>query len=130
MPETKTKTKSAKAKPKAKEDTEKDILSKLMKKIDSIAKEVKALKKEDTEKEDSDPRDILLNKGEVVFRTLLKDNLSSEKLDTMNFNDLILAYELKAEMKEDVKEKEVGNKMEDKKDTISYADKMLGVVFK
>lgn len=128
MPETKTK--SAKAKPKAKEDTEKDILSKLMKKIDSIAKEVKALKKEDTEKEDSDPRDILLNKGEVVFRTLLKDNLSSEKLDTMNFNDLILAYELKAEMKEDVKEKEVGNKVEDKKDTISYADKMLGVVFK
>ena len=105
----------------------------LAKKLDALSKKVDALieKLAPAEKEDADPRDALLKRYADAFRTILADALPKEKLDAMTPEELLIAHDLKTNIKVD--SKEVGNDLKGKTDAkkdISYANQMRGVVFK
>lgn len=69
----------------------------LVSKMDTFSKQLESL----TPKEQPDPadkidtRDTSLAKGKAYFLTFLKDTLPKEKLDTLTFDELVLAAELK-----------------------------------
>jgi hypothetical protein len=105
----------------------------LAKKLDALSKKVDALieKLAPAEKEDADPRDALLKRYADAFRTILADALPKEKLDAMTPEELLIAHDLKTNIKVD--SNEVGNNppkgKTDAKD-VSYADEMRKVIFK
>lgn len=116
---------------------EKEISSKdeknILKKLDALVKKVDALeaslKTEEKEKEDSDPRDILLKRYAETIKNSLEGVLPKEKLDSMTPEELLIASELHKSMK--IEKKEIGNEIKiDSENIGSYADKIKGVVFK
>ena len=69
-------------------------------KLDSLTKELEALKTppaaDSTPKLDA--RDTSLAKGKAFFLTYLDKTLPREKLDTLSFDELVLASELKSQI--------------------------------
>lgn len=65
----------------------------LAEKVDAL---IKALTPPETPKEDA--RDHSLAKGVSFFKTYLEKVLPKEKLDTLTFDELVLAAELKAQI--------------------------------
>ena len=70
-----------------------DDFQALVAKVDALAA---ALEPPTTPKEDA--RDVSLAKGTSFFKTYLEKVLPKEKLDTLTFDELVLAAELKAQI--------------------------------
>lgn len=106
------------------------LLEKLVKKFDALEKKVDSLTEESEEKEDADPRDVLIGKFGDAIKGILDGALPKEKLDAMSPEELLIAFDLKGKLDSE-KKQEIGNEIKQKQDAdISYADKVRGVVFK
>lgn len=66
----------------------------LVAKLDSLIESIKP--KTDTETAPPDARDKSLSKGISFFKTYLAKTLPKEKLDTLEFDELVLAAEMKS----------------------------------
>ncbi|MCK5344917.1 MAG: hypothetical protein KAR20_16010 [Candidatus Heimdallarchaeota archaeon] len=76
-----------------------DTVDKLTEKIDTLTKQVEDLKPEEETVEKTDARDTSIEKGSVYLRKNLEKVLSKEKLDTMNFDELLVAAEMRDTIK-------------------------------
>lgn len=76
-----------------------DTVDKLTEKIDTLTQQVEDLKPEEESTEKTDTRDISIEKGSVYLRKNLEKVLSKEKLDTMNFDELLVAAEMRDTIK-------------------------------
>ena len=84
------------------DDEQKDPIVELSAKLDAVMERVEKLEQpvEPEAKEDAEvPVDPRITKAEGLIRGLLKDNLPSEKLDSMGLDALMLAHDLRSSMK-------------------------------
>ena len=76
-----------------------DSYEDLVKKVDAISETLESLKpKEDAEPE-TDPRDKSIKDGAEFLKNYIGKALPEKKLDTMNFDQLLVAAEMKTSLK-------------------------------
>ena len=78
-------------------DTPEDLIGDLAAKLDAVLARVAALEPP-LETPKTDARDTSLAKGAAFFKTYLDKVLPTEKLDTLTFDELVLAAELKSQI--------------------------------
>ena len=76
-----------------------DAFDDLTAKVDAITKTLEELKpKEDADKE-TDPRDKSISEGAEFLKNFIGKALPEKKMDTMNFDQLLVAAEMKSTFK-------------------------------
>lgn len=68
-------------------------------KVDALISSVEALKPKEDTKPPANPLQPLIDKGTIFMRTYLKDKLPKEKLDTLSYDELLLAADLASTLK-------------------------------
>jgi len=72
-----------------------DTYDDLVKKVDTIIETIEALKPKEDAAEKPDPRDKSLAEGVTFLKSYIGKALPQAKLDTMNFDQLLTAAEMK-----------------------------------